>query len=306
MKYAHILMAVTEECWAIREEKLVAILEFLSHQANGTKFDASEIEARIAPQTAAAVARKEGSVAILPLRGVIANRMSMFDDISGGTSAEGFSRQFQSAVRDDGFKAIVIDVDSPGGAVSGADELSSMIYAARGTKPIVAHVNANCASAAYWIASAADEVVVTPTGAVGSIGVIGIRDDISKALDTAGIKRHLITAGRFKRDGQPFEPMTDDETARWQAKVDARYEMFIKAVARNRGVDIEAVRTGFGEGDMVDASPAVAMGMADRVGTLEETLQRFGASQYQQQVTRAKSRSFAAQREKRALSIPRT
>jgi signal peptide peptidase SppA len=281
MKYAHIIAAVTEECWAIREDKLLAILEFLSLQANGVKFSAEEIAARIAPQTAAAVARREGAVAILPLRGVIANRATMFDEFSGGTSCEAFGKVFQAAVRDESVKAIILDVDSPGGMVSGSDELSSMIYAARGTKPLVAHVNANMASAAYWIGSACDEIVVTPSGAVGSIGVIGIRDDISKAMEIAGLKKNLIKAGKFKTDGYPFEPMGDDERKRYQVKVDARFEMFIGAIARNRGVSIDAVRTGFGEGDMVDAQPAVAAGMADRVATLEETVKRFGASTYQ-------------------------
>ncbi len=278
MKYSHIIAAVTEECWAIRETKLLAILEFLSHQAAGEKLSSTEIDAKIAPQTASAVARREGAVAILPLRGVIANRMSMVDEFSGGTSAEAFERQFVGAVRDDGVKAIIIDVDSPGGAVSGCAELAETIFSARGKKPIVAHVNSTAASAAYWIASAADEVVVVPTGWVGSIGVIGMRDDFSKAMDIAGIKRHLIYAGKFKTDGYPNEPMTDEERARHQAHVDRRYEAFVSAVAKHRNVDVDAVRNGFGQGEMVDAEPAMAQGMIDRIATLDETVRRFGAS----------------------------
>lgn len=280
MKYAHIIAAVTEECWAMREDKLLAMMEFLALQSQGMKFTAEQVAARIAPQTAAAVARKEGTVAILPLRGVIANRASLFDNISGGMSNESFGRAFQGALKDDTIKAIVLDVDSPGGMVSGTDEASSMIFAARGTKPIVAHVNATAASAAYWIASAADEVVVTPSGMVGSIGVIGMRDDVSKAQDIAGVKRSVISAGKFKADGYPYDPMTDEERARIQSMVDAAYGMFTSTVARNRGVGVEAVRDGFGQGGMVGAAEAVSQGMADRVATLEETLNRFGASLY--------------------------
>lgn len=300
MKYAHILMAVTEERWALREDKLQAILDFLAMQASGVKFTAEEVSARISKDEEKAVARQEGAVAILPLRGVIANRMSMMEDVSGGMSAEGFGRQFQSALRSDGVKAIVIDTDSPGGAVSGSDELSSMVYNARGQKPIIAHVNATAASAAYWIASAADEIVVTPTGSVGSIGVFGVHDDVSAALEKVGIKKTLISAGKLKVSGNRYQPLDEEAHALIQARVDEGYAMFVAAVARNRNVAESVVREGFGQGGMVGATEAVRLGMADRVATLEETLQRFGASQF---APAAKRRAFAPERERRALDL---
>lgn len=300
MKYAHILAAVTEERWAIREPKLREIVAFLEAQAAGVKFSAEEIEARITQKRDQEVARQDGAVAIIPIRGVIANRMNMMGEISGGTSSEGIARAFKAAMADSSAKAIVFDVDSPGGAVSGADELSSMIFNARGGKPIVAHVNATGASAAYWIASAADEIVVTPTGSVGSIGVLGVHDDISAAMDKAGLKRTIIKAGKFKADGNPYEPLGEDTRSRMQARVNAAYEMFVKAIARNRNVTQSAVRDGFGQGDMVDAEPAVAEGMADRIATLDETLQRFGATLY---APAPKRRALAVQRELRAIDL---
>ena len=301
MRYAHILAMVTDELWAIREPKLQMILDFLQAQSSGLKYSAEEIEAKISGAQAAAVARREGAVAILPLRGVIANRMNMMSDISGGTSNEGFGRMFQSAVRDDGVKAIVLDVDSPGGAVSGTDELSAMIHAARGAKPIVAQVNATAASSAYWIATAADEVVVTPSGAVGSIGVYAVHDFVGGALDKAGVKRTLIGEPAGKTAGNPFEELGDDTRARIRARVKASHDAFVKAVARNRDVTPAAVREGFGQGDMVDAGPAVAQGMADRTGTLEDTLNRFGASLYAAAPVRR--RALAPNRERESLAL---
>lgn len=300
MKYGRILLAVTEERWAIRESKLQDILAFLEAQAAGVKFSAEEIEARIGKGREQEVARQEGTVAVIPLRGVIANRMGMLDEVSGGISAERFGMLFQLALRDESIKAIVLDVDSPGGAVSGSEELSTMIYNARGKKPIVAQVDATAASAAYWIASAADEMVVTPTGAVGSIGVFGVHDDFSGALEKLGVKKTLISAGKYKTAGNSYEPLEDEARARIQARIDAAYDMFLKAVARNRNVSMAAVRSGFGEGDMVDAEPAVAEGMIDRISTMDETLQRFGASLYP---TPAKARAVAVRREKRALAL---
>jgi ClpP class serine protease len=165
---------------------------------------------------------------------------------------------------------------------------------------MIAHVNALAASAAYWIASAADEMVVTPTGSVGSIGVFGVHDDVSAAMEKMGVKKTIIKAGKYKADGVPFLPLSDDAAERMQARANAAYDMFVKAVARNRNVSQSTVRNGFGQGDTVDAEPAVAEGMADRVGTLEDTLQRFGATSYP---PLPKRRSFAIEREKRALDL---
>jgi signal peptide peptidase SppA len=229
--------------------------------------------------------------------------MGMLDDISGGTSSEGFARQFQAAVRDDAIKAVVMDVDSPGGPVFGATELSSMIRAARGTKPIIAHVNARAASKAYWIASAADEIVVTASGEVGSIGVLGIHEDVSGALEQMGVRKTIVSAGKFKADGNPYEPLSDESQARIQAKVDAEYDRFVRDVAENRNVSVATVRDGFGEGDMVSAADAVSMGMADKIATLDETLQRFGTTIYPASPAPQKRNAFASAREKRALQL---
>ncbi|CAH1670702.1 MULTISPECIES: S49 family peptidase [unclassified Chelatococcus] len=305
MKYAHIIMAVAGEVWAIDGIKMQEIVAFLAAQASGEKFSAEEVEARIGKSQERDLARREGSVAVLPLRGVIANRMSLMGDISGGASNEALSRQFQALVADDTVKAIVLDVDSPGGAVAGTDELSAQIFSARGIKPVVAHVNATAASAAYWIATAADEVVVTPSGAVGSIGVFGVHDDISAALEKMGVRKTIVSAGRYKTEGNPFSPLEGAALEAMQARVDESYEAFVAAVARNRGASVKRVREGFGQGRMVSAQEAVAQGMADRVATLEETLRRFGASQFTPPPSAAapRRRSFAFEREKRALDL---
>jgi signal peptide peptidase SppA len=300
MKYAHILLAVAAEFWAIDEAKLDQIVAFLALQADGEKLSAEEVQARITKQSERDVARRDGSVAVLPLRGVIANRMNMMSDISGGTSSEGFGRMFDAAVADGGVKAIILDVDSPGGVVSGTDELSSKIFAARGTKPIIAHVNPTAASAAYWIATSADEMVLNPSAEVGSIGVMGIHDDVSAALEKLGVKKTLIKAGKYKGEGAPFQPLSEEAIAHRQSQVDAYYDKFVRAVARNRNVSLASVKDGFGQGRMVMAEQAVAQGMADKIATLEETLARFGVAA---EPARNQRRAFAVEREKRALSL---
>ena len=271
--YPRILRAVAMTPWAIQPEKLAEICELLALRASGMTFTAEEIQARIGSATRPTSARA-GSVAVLPLFGTIAHRMNMMTAMSGGTSTEAFASEFRQLVADETVGAILIDVDSPGGAVNGVPELFEEIYRARGRKPIVAHANALAASGAYWIASAADEIVVTPSGMVGSIGVITAHEDISAALEQQGRRITLITAGKHKGEGNPYAPLSDEDRAAVQARVDEFYGMFVKAVARGRGRRVEEVRSGFGEGRVVGAREALAMGMVDRVETMTETLAR--------------------------------
>ena len=299
MKYPHILAAFASEYWAMEPGKLLAIIDLLAMQADGVKFGAGEIEARIAPQTAAAVARREGAVAIVPLRGVISPRASMVENSStgGGTTAEGFAQAIERMAGDDGVKAIIIDGDTPGGNVLGVDEASAAVAAARGTKPIIVQVNGNLASGGYWIGCSADEIVMTPSSQAGAIGVRTAYDDISAALAKDGVAREIIAAGKFKGEGL-LGPLTDEARAYMQGRIDDYYGMFVDRVAAGRGVATSAVRDGFGQGRMLGAAAAVREGMADRIGTMNDTLARFGV-----EPAPAAGRKLAPNREKRALAL---
>lgn len=268
-----VLQAFMESPWAILPGKLAMLNEVVARHVSGETLDAEEIQARIhgalrPPE------RRVNKIAVLPLFGTIFPRANLMTDMSGATSAERFSAQFAGLLSDSTIDAIVLDVDSPGGQVNGVEELSTQIFNARGTKPIVAVVNHTMASAAYWIGSAADEVVITPSGEAGSIGAFAVHEDISAALMQKGIKLSLISEGKYKTEGNPFEPLTEEARAAIQTKVREAYDAFVNAVARNRGVDPDSVRNGFGEGRMVGARQAVELGMADRVETLNETIER--------------------------------
>jgi signal peptide peptidase SppA len=273
-RYPQVLRAVSETPWAILPGTLAAILDMLTIRASGQQLSAEEIQARIGDGPAHRQQQTSGAVAVLPLYGVIAPKVNAMTDISGGTSVEMFASDFHSLMRDPNIKAVVIDIDSPGGQTSLITELAATIRQARGTKPIVAVANPTAASAAYWIGSQADELVATPSGHVGSIGVFGAHEDISAMNEGLGIKTTLVSAGKYKTEGTPLAPLTDDARAHWQSLVDSAYDMFVGDVAKGRGVSAEQVRNGFGEGRMVAAADAVKEGMIDRVATLEQTIGR--------------------------------
>lgn len=282
MRYEHIVGEVFHKPWAILPETFSIISQMIALRVRGERLTEQQIREALAPSRAAAAAKMPagnyGAVAVIPIRGVISNRSGLMSQISGGTSIERLRSSFRSALTDPGVKAILFDVDSPGGSVDGVPEMADEIYQSRGKKKIAAIANGMAASAAYWLASAAEDFSVTPSGQVGSIGVFASHEDVSKMYEQAGIKVSLISAGKYKTEGNDYEPLSDEARAELQRKVDAFYGMFVKAVARGRGTSQKAVTEGFGEGRMVLAADAVKEGMADRAATMDEALSRLGAS----------------------------
>lgn len=273
MNRNYVLKAFIETPWSILPDRLAVLDEIVMRHVSGEKLDAEEVQARIHGARRPAD-RRIASVAVLPLFGTIFPRANLMTDISGATSAERFGAQFAELVDNPEIGAIVLDVDSPGGQVGGIEELSRQIFDARGKKPVVAVANHLMASAAYWIGSAADEIVVTPSGEVGSIGVFAVHKDISGSLEKDGIKVSLISMGKYKIEGNPYEPLAEEARGAIQLRVSDYYDTFVKSVARNRGVKPDEVRNGFGEGRVVGSSQAVELGMADRIGTIDETIVR--------------------------------
>jgi signal peptide peptidase SppA len=208
-------------------------------------------------------------IAVIPVYGLIDQHPQ-----SMGMSTEQVGARFDAALARSDVDGILLDVDSPGGTVSGVPELAAKIFAGRGTKPILALANSLAASAGYWIAAAADEVWVTPSGQVGSIGVYMIHEDWSAALEQQGVKMTPISYGKFKLEGAEFEPLSEEALAFRQARVDEIGAWFTKDVARFRNDTPAAVRAGYGQGRVLGARQAIEAKLADKVGTFDEAIAR--------------------------------
>ena len=278
-KYPRILKAVFDRPWAIERSALDVIVDLARMRADGRMLAEDEIRRRI---DAAGNGPRNGgsraaSIAVIPLYGVISHRQSLLSATSGGTSIDELGASFRSALNDESVAGIVLDVDSPGGSVDGIEELAAQIRGARGGKPIVAVANSMTASAALWLAAQADELVVTPTGMVGSIGVIAIHEDFSKMDEMAGVKTSIFTSSPYKAEGNEYQPLTDEASAEIQAQVDYFGRMFERSVARGRGVPVDTVRSDYGQGRVFNADQALAAGLVDRIDTLENTVARVAA-----------------------------
>ena len=276
----HFLAELLATPWALQPERMAAYAAVLARRYAGVIVAAAE-PAAAAPVAAARAGGRAGAVAVVPVVGTITQRASMMSLCDGGTSTQAISRALREANADETVSAIVLDIDSPGGSVYGVAELAAEIRAS--AKPVTAIANSLAASAAYWLGTAASEFYVTPGGEVGSIGVWMAHEDWSKALEEQGVAVTLISAGKFKTEGNPYGPLPDEARQFMQSRTDDYFGAFTRDVAKGRSrpgapVSVEQVRQGMGQGRVLGAAQAKAENMVDGVMTFDEVISRVARS----------------------------
>ncbi len=215
-------------------------------------------------------------VAVIPIHGTLVRRTVGLEAESGLTSYTGLAAQLDAAIGNPAVSAILLDIDSPGGESGGVFDLADRIRAASQIKPVWAVANDMAFSAAYALASAASRVFVSRTGGVGSIGVIAMHVDQSEKDAQDGVHYTAVFAGDRKNDLNPHEPISSEAHAFLKAEVNRIYGLFVETVARHRGIEASAVRDT--EAGLFFGQAAVAMGLADAIGTFDEALAQLLAS----------------------------
>lgn len=286
--YDRILTEARTAVWLIRPDKLDAIMALLESRAAGVQASADTLAAfardnrdkrqtRLEGVTAATMkagSKSPKAIGVIPILGSIVQRGSMFTEASGTASTDQIGRQFDGLLENEAVGYIVGDFDTPGGTICGVPELAAKIAAARGRKPMIACVNSECCSAGLWLASAFDEICITPSGCTGSIGCYAVHVDASKLNETLGVKPTYISYGKHKVENNSDEPITDEGRAEIQARVDHYGRMFEAAVAENRGVPLATVKEDYGQGRTLDAKTAKSVGLVDRIEAFDETIAR--------------------------------
>jgi signal peptide peptidase SppA len=257
---------------AIHRPKLDVILAVL-----GPRVGLSDLAAApgYTPPTRAMSGSPPG-VAVIPIHGTLVRRTVGLEAESGLTSYAGLAAQLDAAIGNPEVSAILLDIDSPGGESGGVFDLADRIRAASQIKPVWAVANDMAFSAAYALASAASRVFVSRTGGVGSIGVIAMHVDQSEKDAQDGVHYTAVFAGDRKNDLNPHEPISSEAHAFLKAEVNRIYGLFVETVARHRGLEPSAVRDT--EAGLFFGQAAVAMGLADAVGTLDDALAQLLAS----------------------------
>ncbi|WP_149356820.1 S49 family peptidase [Comamonas testosteroni] len=281
--YPHLADRLFNTPLLLHPQKLDAIIAGLGQRLLGTEglqIDAAAISPRAVLPAEMFTTRKgertergyrvnEG-VAVISAMGGLVHRTRLEADSSLLIGYNDLAADMEDALAQPEVHAIALVLDSPGGEVSGAFELADRIYAARGRKPIVAVADGMAASAAYLAASAADEVVLTTTSYVGSIGVVMRHVDYSRALANEGINVSHIFAGEHKVDGNPYQPLPTSVREHLQADIEGLYQMFVQAVARHRGMTEQAVRDT--RAAVYRGVAGVAARLADRIGTADAVI----------------------------------
>lgn len=271
--------AVVETPWAMTEEHLQVMLEVAGRQLDA-ELEIEGIEADPDALSTDTGERLDGAkrvtvrdgVAVIPVVGPLFRRANLFTEVSGATSLETLARDFETAVESPDVKSILLDVDSPGGEVNGVSEMSDLVFQAREELPVAAFVGGAGNSGAFWIASAADQVVAADTALLGSIGVRMAATDTRERDRENGIRRIEVVSSQSPNKAP--DPTTDEGQAQMQRVVDQLADVFVDAVARNRGVDRRTVLEDFGGGRVFVGETAVSRGLADQIGTFEDTLAR--------------------------------
>jgi capsid assembly protease len=275
------LLEVVTAPWAVMESTLDEIRAVYEAHLRGEGIDIASVEARLGRplNNEQKPYQVIDGVAVIPVMGVLAKRANMFMSVSGGASTQMIGDMVDSAVADPSVKAIALDVDTPGGAVDGVQQVVNKVRAVRGVKPIVAVADGVMASGGYWIGSAADEVFITDlTTVVGSIGVLTTHVDTSRQQAAQGIKRTDITAGKYKRIASSNEPLSDEGRATLESQVDHLYSVFVDDVAANRGVPVDTVLSDMADGRVFVGQQAIDAGLVDGVSTLDAVVARLSAT----------------------------
>lgn len=272
MSYDNIFNKVYQTPWMITQEGLDTILAVLDRKQNGEELSfeqLSELREKNEERNKLHVPDSPG-IAVLPIQGSIFPKANLLTEFSGGTSIEKLQADFLTLMEEDNVKGILLDIDSPGGSADMIQEMADVIYSARelGIKPIWASANSMAASAAYYLASQANKLFMTPSGSVGSIGVLSIHTDESKADEMQGIKRTVLRIGENKALGNPIEPLDDKAKQIKLEEMSEIYDEFVNSVARGRGVSADEVLENYGKGRVYKSRSALEKGMVDGVKTI--------------------------------------
>lgn len=275
--YPHILAKIKDTPWLIIPESLGTILSIVDRRMNDDKLTDEELSIILRENTSSgrrtrSRADSSGGVGLIPLYGSIFPKANMMTEMSGATSIESFREDFRMLMNNDMVGTIVMDIDSPGGMSDLIMEMGDEIRASRDVKPIYAVANTTAGSAAYWLGSQATKFYSTPSGMVGSVGAVTVHEDHSVADANAGIKTTYISAGRFKVEGNPHSPLSEEGRAYRQEIIDKLRDQFVTNVAAGRGIDKEKVISDFGEGRMYTAEKATEVGMIDGIASLDDVV----------------------------------
>jgi protease-4 len=201
------------------------------------------------------------NVAVIEMEGPIGQRIK----------AAEYVKLFRSLEENDNVRAVILDIDSPGGSATASGYMYYAVKALAAKKPVVAFIRGLGASGAYMLAAPATRIVSIPSALIGSIGVISMRPSIYEALDKVGVRMNVTKSDRLKDMGSMFREATEEEKIKEQDLVDDLYDQFLDIVAEGRGMDKARVKE-VATGEVYTARKCKDLGLVDELGDLERAI----------------------------------
>lgn len=294
---SRVIQAIAGETWAIRPEALESILAIAAREHDYAD-NLEALEQKLGrPLLNTERATVRDGVAVVPVSGPLFRRANLFVQVSGATSYDMLATDLRAAVDNPDVKAILLNIDSPGGAASGVNELSKQVRAIRGVKPVIAYIGGQGASAAYWLASAADQIVAEDSAMIGSVGaMIGV----TVSGDRSGERSYTFVSSQSPLKNA--DPGTAEGARELQRLTDEMAQVFIDTVAENRGVTADDVLAQYGQGAVFTGVEAIKRGMVDELGTFESVMQRLAQGDAAASTSRAAARSTQSSKTKPGAS----
>lgn len=220
----------------------------------------------------------QGSIGVISIKGPLVNTDSPYARYFGVTAYSAIRKALVFAATDHNARAIVLDIASGGGAVSGVADTADLVATInKDVKRVYAFTDATMASAAYWLGSSAQKVYNSKLAVVGSIGVIATHMEYSKALKDAGVGVTVVRAGKYKSLANSVEPLSDAAQKQIQDQLNAAYTVFVEHVAKARGVTFEVADQKMAQGREFFGEGAVDAGLSDGIQTFDSLLSRINA-----------------------------
>lgn len=284
MQYPNILSFLENSHWLVTEAhaqtiKSIIVRIFSGKDINIPKHEHDERAAyvvdggeRMDLRTGSYSVFKVGSTAVVPILGTISKRMNMLTALSGGVSTDMLTSTFNKLALDNSINSVVLDIDSPGGYMDGLEEARRALLSLRNKKSVFAVSNNLMASAAYYIGSAATEIIGAPNSQIGSVGVWSMAVNESKRLDKKGIEVFIVRSGKNKAVPHPAEPFDEAGLERIREGNEMAFTSFLGAVSENRNISMSKLTVLIEGGKLFEATDAIKAQLADRIGTLDEVV----------------------------------
>lgn len=262
---------MTTQLWLGSQESFDAYAAAEARKLADPKFSAS---ADYSAEVMSQIYSVQQNVGVISIKGSLVEGSAGYGVFYGQTGYDDIRAALVAAVSNSDVKAILLDVSSGGGQVSGVDDTAQLISRVNNVKPVVTYTGSTMGSAALWLGASANHTVAGKTAIVGSLGVIMVHLDRSRQLADAGIKPTIIRAGTEKALATPYEPLSEKAQAGLQSQADVLYGVFLNHVASSRGVSATNGDKKFGQGRVFVGQQAVDAGLVDKLGTYEDAFMK--------------------------------